>query len=198
MDKSFKEKILTLREKGLSYDDIKYKLGCSKATISYHCKRYGLNYIEGFPDTRKIKDKKIEKIINYYKTHTIDETAKKFNISKTTVKRYSKKIIIKKILLSEEERVKRNYVRVKTRRQKLKEIAVKYKGGKCERCGYDKCIWAFDFHHKKPNKKDFSISTYYYLAWDKIKKELDKCIMICSNCHREIHFDLEQKKNIAE
>jgi len=83
---------------------------------------------------------------------------------------------------------------VQRRRYKLKENAVKYKGGKCEICGYDKCIDALEFHHLNPEEKDFGISSSgYTLSWDKVKTELDKCIMVCSNCHREIHA--EQKNN---
>ena len=77
---------------------------------------------------------------------------------------------------------------VNKRRRKLKMMAVEYKGGKCEKCGYDKCIGALEFHHLDPSQKDFAISsTGSTRAWSKIQKELDKCILVCSNCHREIH-----------
>jgi hypothetical protein len=78
---------------------------------------------------------------------------------------------------------------VKSRRQRLKEMSVEYKGGKCEKCGYNKSIWAFDFHHLNPKEKDFTISAYLVLGWDKIKLELNKCILLCANCHRELHHD---------
>lgn len=73
-----------------------------------------------------------------------------------------------------------------TPRQKLKLQAVKYKGGKCEICGYDTCQTALEFHHLDPNEKDFAISKKS-TTFEKIKPELDKCIMVCSNCHKEIH-----------
>lgn len=91
--------------------------------------------------------------------------------------------------LDDEERNSRNYERVKSHRQKVKEKAIFYKGGKCEKCDYDKCSWAFDFHHLDKSKKDFTLSSCLTLSWDKIKKELDKCIMICANCHRELHYE---------
>ena len=70
-------------------------------------------------------------------------------------------------------------------------MAVEYKGGKCERCGYSRCIEAFDFHHADPAKKDFGISNKGYTrSWKRVKSELDKCIMLCANCHREIHAKL--------
>lgn len=75
------------------------------------------------------------------------------------------------------------------RRRAIKKQAVEYLGGKCSVCGYDKCSGALDFHHIDPKLKEFSIS-----RWDKkdfsdeLKAELDKCILICSNCHRELHY----------
>lgn len=80
---------------------------------------------------------------------------------------------------------------VTKRRRKVKEMAVEYKGGCCEECGYDRCIDSLEFHHLDPNEKDFGIgSKGYTRSWEKVKKELDKCIMVCANCHREIHAGL--------
>lgn len=77
---------------------------------------------------------------------------------------------------------------VTKRRRKLKILAVDYKGGKCEKCGYDKCIDALEFHHVDPANKDFSIShNGNTRSWDETKTEIDKCIMLCANCHREEH-----------
>jgi hypothetical protein len=74
------------------------------------------------------------------------------------------------------------------RRKKLKILAVEYKGGKCEKCGYNKFIGALEFHHLDPKEKDFSISdSGSTRSWERLKKELDKCIIVCSNCHKEIH-----------
>ena len=77
---------------------------------------------------------------------------------------------------------------VQKRRYLIKELAVEYKGNKCEICGYNKCIDALEFHHLDPTQKDFGISQKGYTrSWEKVKKELDKCVMVCSNCHKEIH-----------
>lgn len=76
------------------------------------------------------------------------------------------------------------------RREKIKEMAIDYKGGKCSICGYNKCSDALEFHHLDPSQKDFGIgSKGYTRAWDKVKEELDKCILVCANCHREIHAE---------
>ena len=80
---------------------------------------------------------------------------------------------------------------VSERRRKLRDLAIQYKGNKCEICGYDKCRQALEFHHKDTTLKDFGISAKGYTrAWKNIKNELDKCIMVCANCHRELHNNI--------
>jgi len=78
------------------------------------------------------------------------------------------------------------------RQNKLKELAVDYKGGKCIECGYDKCIAALQFHHTNPLQKDFSISHAKSTTFNKIKNELDKCVLLCSRCHIEHHWNLHR------
>lgn len=100
----------------------------------------------------------------------------------------------------EQEIVRKKQVvaNVQRRRDKIKEMAIKYKGGKCQICGYDKCKGALEFHHLDPEEKDFGISSKGYTrAWDTVKQELDKCIMVCANCHREIHSGLLQPGYVA-
>jgi len=77
-------------------------------------------------------------------------------------------------------------------RQRLfKQKCVEYKGGKCEICGYDKCISALEFHHKDPTKKDFTLAKAKLTTFnEKIQEELDKCALLCANCHRETHSGL--------
>ncbi len=76
---------------------------------------------------------------------------------------------------------------VAKRRKVLKEKSVQYKGGKCELCGYNKCVEALDFHHLDPMTKKFGIGHKGYTrSWQEIQNELDKCILVCANCHREI------------
>ena len=79
-------------------------------------------------------------------------------------------------------------------RQRLKQKLIDYKGGKCENCGYCKTIpRAYDFHHRDPNEKDFGISSALSLSFDKLKKEVDKCDLLCCRCHAEIHHEIQQK-----
>ncbi len=70
------------------------------------------------------------------------------------------------------------------RRTKIKAVA--YKGGACLICGYNRCVRSLAFHHLDPAKKDFSIAGKC-LAWDTIRAEIDKCVLLCGNCHDEVH-----------
>lgn len=83
-----------------------------------------------------------------------------------------------------------NVAAVSKRRRKLKLLAVEHKGGKCEKCGYNRCIAALEFHHPDPGEKDFQLSQSHVLGWVEIRAEIDKCLLLCANCHRETHAEL--------
>ena len=75
------------------------------------------------------------------------------------------------------------------RAQKRKKIhAVNSFGGKCQICDYNKCVEALEFHHIDETGKEASPS-YIIMrwAWERVKRELEKCVLVCANCHREIH-----------
>jgi len=75
---------------------------------------------------------------------------------------------------------------------RIKQECVDYKGGKCQICGYSKCLAALDFHHINAEEKDFTLARIKSrLINDKIRLELDKCALVCSNCHREEHARLK-------
>ena len=77
---------------------------------------------------------------------------------------------------------------VTKRRLNLKEKALAYKGGKCEKCQYEKCKAALEFHHLDPKQKDFTIGNEGQTrSWQKIKEEVEKCMLLCCRCHRELH-----------
>jgi hypothetical protein len=72
-------------------------------------------------------------------------------------------------------------------RRRIKARAIKYKGGRCVICGYDRCNAALEFHHLDKALKSFGFSRNGIIrSWDSIVKELDKCVLICANCHREV------------
>ena len=71
-----------------------------------------------------------------------------------------------------------------------KKDAIQYLGGACIKCGYNKCYAALEFHHRNPSNKDVSWTKLRLRSWDKVLKELDKCDLLCANCHREHHHEL--------
>ena len=74
-------------------------------------------------------------------------------------------------------------------------MALEYKGGRCERCGYNRCLEALEFHHISSSEKDFSVSSRGYTrSWKRVREELDKCILLCANCHREIHAQVSSSR----
>ena len=91
---------------------------------------------------------------------------------------------------------KRMVLKVLIWRRKTKERLVKSRGGKCERCGYDKPIYAvYEFHHTDPSKKEFSVSRRgRTCSVAKMQAEVAKCLLLCARCHRELHA-LEDERN---
>lgn len=120
-----KEEILSLRDKGKSYDEISNLLNCAKSTIAYHC--------------------------------------------------------------SSEIRTASKEARNRNRKKQREFLKLEF-GGKCTICGYNKCLSALDFHHKDPKKKLGSVGELHSKKGKKYAyEEAKKCILICSNCHHEIH-----------
>mgnify|MGYP003534316966 CR=1 FL=1 len=72
--------------------------------------------------------------------------------------------------------------------EKVKDLVLSRKKCGCSICGYSKCIAALEFHHVNPSEKLFAISKAHSgYSLEEILKELEKCILVCSNCHKEIH-----------
>ena len=70
----------------------------------------------------------------------------------------------------------------------LKPKAIEYLGGKCTHCEQSFASTAvYDFHHIDPTEKEFNWGNKRTSNWENLKKELDKCILLCSNCHRMEH-----------
>lgn len=72
------------------------------------------------------------------------------------------------------------------RRRALRAHAIQIMGGSCRICGYNACESAMDFHHLDDFEKEFTISDKM-TSWDAIERELLKCVLLCSRCHREVH-----------
>lgn len=78
---------------------------------------------------------------------------------------------------------------VKRWRQNAKRRLIRAFGGKCCVCGYDKCEEVMEFHHLDPSTKETSWSQIrgHIKGWSTIVDEMRKCVMVCSNCHKEVH-----------
>lgn len=83
--------------------------------------------------------------------------------------------------------------KTKLKRKKSKEKAIEYKGGSCDYCGYNKNSASLEFHHLNPLEKDEHPSKMIGKDWENLKKEIDKCILLCSNCHREEHQKIDDR-----
>lgn len=78
--------------------------------------------------------------------------------------------------------------RMTTNPSALKVEAVRYGGGCCQLCGYGECVGALEFHHMDPVGKSYEIGRVSVNNLSLIMDELDKCVLVCSNCHCLQHF----------
>jgi hypothetical protein len=129
---------------------------------------------------------------------TISRLVKKNNLTQIKKEKNNDCVICNKNLGEN----KKNNTKCKTcvtrlRRLRLKIKSVEYLGGKCVKCGYYENIAALTFHHTEPNDKDFNISSHKHSkSWFEITKELDKCVILCANCHHIEHSKYDDNKLI--
>ena len=79
------------------------------------------------------------------------------------------------------------------RRNRLLEV-FELKGGKCEHCDLRdlKHIEIYDYHHIDPSQKEFNVGGYVLKPMEQVLKEAEKCLLLCSNCHRIEHHRLSR------
>ena len=75
----------------------------------------------------------------------------------------------------------------KIKRQQRVEQAIELLGGCCAHCGGIYPPYVYDFHHKNPEEKEFTISEQMLVSTERFQKEISKCILLCANCHRKEH-----------
>ena len=171
------EKIIELRNQGKTYKQICKELNCAMSTVSYHCK---LNKVGGHSD-RLSDEQKIELQKLYDEIGSLKKVAKLKGHAFETIQRY--------VITKNKKQPISNSNRVIEWRKRTKQKLIEYKGGECELCGYKKCNRSLQFHHLNPDEKDFTISGKSF-SFENLKEEVDKCILVCSNCHSEIHDGL--------
>lgn len=102
---------------------------------------------------------------------------------------YSKKYYsIKENKVTHRADIKERLLRIKTKLQEYKSTL------KCEICG-ENHLACIDFHHLDPSKKERGISRTVFRGWnwERIYKEIEKCRVLCSNCHKKLHYDLKEE-----
>ena len=182
ISRTLKERIIKLRTTGKTYRQIRDELGCGLGTVSYHCRKSGVS------DYNKYKSPSEKEIWSFQAMYdelgSVSKVSKETGWCRSTISKYIKQ----KAKISAEDRKVRQVKAVINWRRRTKYKLVEYKGGKCENlhCGYDRCIEALEFHHLDPNEKDFGIGGSTR-SFEFLKKEVDKCVMLCSNCHKEVH-----------
>lgn len=172
--------LIKLVEENLSQREIADKLNCSQTTVKYWLKKFELKtkfnlYNKGATPAIK-KDYKICPMCK--KEKNLDEFYVRYG--RRGSGGYCKKC-------------SNQYHSKRVKRVKLKMI--EYKGGKCEGCGLkleDTHYAVFHFHHLDPSKKDPNFTKIKFQKWDYIKKEIDKCALLCSNCHIMEHARINE------
>lgn len=190
-----KQKIFELRKQKKSIIEISILLQLGKATVYDWCnkfdpeKKYNLTNKLSNNDKNKICQKYIENGYNLNNISKIFKIYSKASIRDLLIKEGIYKGSNKK---TNEEKLKHKSNQVINWKKDKRLKLIEYKGGKCEICNYDKCYKALEFHHIDPSKKDFDISANSF-AFERMKKEVDKCVLLCANCHRELHHNMLMK-----
>lgn len=175
-----KEKIIELIKKNLSQREIASFLNVSQTNLRYWLDKFELktNIKKYNKQNHKISTEKkcskcneVKKIREFYQRTNSDR--------KHDVGGYCKKCSN----LYHSNRVK-----------EVKIKMIEYKGGKCERCNLnlkDSHYSVFEFHHINPKEKDVNFAKIKYQKWEVIQNEIDKCKLLCANCHRITHAEIE-------
>lgn len=172
--------VIELRKQNKSYDEIIELTQLSYVVISKICRVYKLSNNKKYENKT---EENIKEIISLYeKLGSIRKVSSLLGISRDIVSKYINIENRPKI-----DRKKQLVNGVIEWRKRVKLKLVEYKGGVCEKCSYNKCINALEFHHLDPSEKDFTISGKSW-SFERLKKEADKCILVCNRCHTEIHY----------
>jgi hypothetical protein len=175
-----RETLAFLIEEGLSTNQIASKFNKSQTTIRYWLNKYNL----------KTKYKSFKNISPEEKIDKDKQYCDICKIKLTDENAYLKKGKNREVFHNQCKECYSQYLF--KRRSNFKKKQVEYGGNKCKRCGYNKNLTALEFHHLDPNIKEFNPSSSISRSWNLVKEELDKCILLCSNCHREEHHNLYQ------
>lgn len=153
------------------------------------CKSYFPTYIKIGGKTKNLSKRKYCLVCSPWGKHNTR------SFEHITVKKMERSCIICGKLYSYKG-LKCHTCKSRIKRHSIKNDAINYLGGKCSFCNYNKCPAAMVFHHLNADEKDFQIGNSPTQSWDKIIKELDKCILLCTNCHHELHYNKHNENRI--
>lgn len=164
-----KDTLIQMRNENLSSYKIGQLLNKSQTTVTYWLNKYNIPTgpikLEGHKQCCKCRN--VKTLDNFYKK------------TKITYQAFCKDCF-------------NQYVMKRWIDRKLE--AIKYKGEKCEDCKNKFPYPIYEFHHLDPNTKDLDWTKMRLTSLDKIKKELDKCVLLCANCHRLRHYNINLEK----
>ena len=143
-----------------------------------------------------LNDCEIAKLEGCHRT-TVGKLKIKFSLKTEKIKYTHCKLCDNEIQNNEKNRSRCMSCNTRIRRYRTKAAAVEYKGGCCNRCNWVGPISAYDFHHIDDNK-EFGIGSAANKSWEVIKKEIDKCELLCANCHRAEHSKHEDEIFLEE
>ena len=83
----------------------------------------------------------------------------------------------------------------KLRKERWARIFEYYGGRKCSKCGIESEYPIYDLHHRDPSLKEFKISRAIRHKWETLLAEIEKCDLLCANCHRIVH---EEEKELQD
>lgn len=155
-------------EKGMSSRDIAKLLECSQKTIQYWLNKFNLH-------TNYCKLATTHKCILCNTTNREDFPKKGGKVCKKC----------KNVLAIQQQKI-------------TKATMVDFLGGCCSKCGYSRCSAALEIHHINPETKDDNFRNIRSWSWERIQKELKNCVLLCANCHRELHNTQEDPTILQE
>tara|TARA_Y100000310_G_scaffold304375_1_gene343473 strand:- start:2609 stop:3085 length:477 start_codon:yes stop_codon:yes gene_type:complete len=151
----------------------------SKEEIDYLKKHYPLR--TSLDEMSNKLDRSVKSVVNKSTRLSISRPRKEFDFDKLKERQRKADSVYFQKNKNEIYRRRNNRLR------EIKKELVDVLGGECGLCGYSKCISALEFHHKNNDKKDHIARMIKGFSRQKVLKEAKKCILLCANCHRELH-----------
>jgi transposase-like protein len=162
-----REELEPLVESGATVAEMAQALDRSPSTIRYWLKKFGLWTKNGVGRRSGIRGRKLPVAVGVCRRHGETE----FVLEGRGAYRCKR---------CRSEAVAR-------RRRRIKKLLVEQAGGECVLCGYNKCISALEFHHLDPKSKSFGLAQHGATrALQEVRREAEKCLLVCANCHAEI------------